>query len=188
MLSDGSFEFELRKEIEVYGCNGPVSSVTLHECGEGYDSYYMKLRKHVSSAQMKAPKMMEDLKSFIPTKDSDDELASGEEVKALHTVTDDDHDDQTEGFAVFLKMILGTSDELEKLVEVFGFMVAFKGRDPICTSNGVLLKEAAWKRLHIEDKIDVAVKYCAFFGIGLDKASNKKPETVSDLHTAQKVL
>lgn len=187
MLSDGYFKFELRKEIEVAGCNGPVSSLDFYECGAGYDSYYMKLRKYVSAANMRAPKMMENLKEFLPKKETED-IASGEELKPLHMISDEEHERETKGVTEFLKLLMGSSDDLEKIIETVGHMVGNSGGDAICMADGVRLKEAAWNRLHIEDKIDAAVQYCAFFGIGLAKPSSKEQETVSDFPTGQKVL
>lgn len=185
MLADGTFNFKLRRSIEVAGCNDPVTELTFHECGEGYDSYYMKLRKFVLSGQMKTPELMEKLGKFIK---KDDNLPAGDEVKALHQVDEDDHLSDAEGFAQVLKITLGTSDELEELVKVFGFMVSNKGGEPVCTVGGVRVHEGAWQRIHPEDKIDTAVQYCAFFGIGLDQALNNASEAAPELHTVAKVL
>lgn len=186
-LSNGSFDFGLRREIEVHGVDTKINTITFHECGEGYDSYYMKLRKHVVSAQMKAPEMMERLRGFMKSNESDD-LASGVELKKLHQIDDQSHEDEAKGMAEFLKIMLGTSDELEELVKVFGFMVGNSGNDAVCTASDVRVKEAAWKRLHVEDKIDAAVRYCAFFGIGLDKNQKKDFEVASGSHTVVKAL
>jgi len=187
MLADGTFEFKLRKSIEVAGCHDPVTVLTFHECGEGYDGYYMKLRKFISSGQIKAAGMLKDLRDVIKEA-KDDNLIGGDEVKPLHQTKEEDHDKEAEGFAEFIKMSLGTSDDLEELVKVFGFMVSNKSGDPICTTEGVRILEGAWKRLHPEDKIDAAVKYCAFFGIGLDKAFKNVSEAAPESLTVVKVL
>lgn len=187
MLSDGTFDFNLRKPIEVAGVDAPVEILTFHECGEGYDSYYMKLRKFILNGQMNTPELMKKLSTFIK-EDDDSAIASGTEVKPLHEKNDDDHLSDTEGFAEVLKIALGTSDDLEHLVKNFGFMVSSKGGNPICTVDGIRVKEGAWVRLHPEDKINVAVQYCVFFGIGLDKVLNNEPETVSDSPMEVKAL
>lgn len=184
MLSDGTFEFGLRREIEVAGCDDPVSTLTFHECGEGYDGFYMKLRKFVLTGMIEAPKLLQRLEEFK----SDDGLASGEEVKPLHQTSDEDHQTESEGFAEILKLALGMSDDLEKMAQVFGLMISNNKSAPICTADGVRMKQAAWERMHVEDKIDAAVKYCSFFGIGLDLLSSKEPGSVSGSHTAAKVL
>jgi len=185
MLADGTFDFELRKSIEVAGCNGPAATLTFHECGEGYDSYYMKLRKFVLSAMLKAPELMEKLGKFVT---KDDELPAGDEVKPLHQIDEKDHLSDSKGFAEVLKITLGTSDDLEELITVFGHMVSNSGGNAICTIDGVRIKEGAWKRLHPEDKIDAAVQYCSFFGIGLDQVSNSASEAASESPTEVKVL
>ena len=112
MLVDGTFDFELRKSIEVAGCNNPATTLTFHECGEGYDSYYMKMRKFVLSALLKAPELMEKLGKFI-NKD-DDELPAGDEVKPFHQTDENEHLSDSKGFAEVLKITLGTSDDLEE--------------------------------------------------------------------------
>ena len=38
-LSTGTFDFKLRKPVEIHGCDEPVEMLVFHECGEGYDSY-----------------------------------------------------------------------------------------------------------------------------------------------------
>ena len=187
MLSDSTFSFELRKPIEVAGCHDPVTSLTLHECGEGYDGYYMKLRKFVVSAQMKTPKLLKDFGDFIK-QDNDQGLSAGDEVKPLHQIDEKDHLEESKGFAELLKMTLGTSDHLENLVKVFGYMLCNKGGNAICTADGDRLKEGAWSRIHPEDKIDMAVQYCAFFAIGLDQALNNASDTAPESHTEVKQL
>lgn len=189
MLADGTFDFELRKSIEVAGCKDPVTALTFHECGEGYDSYYMKLRKFVLSAMLKAPELMEKLGKFVNKDDNkNDDLPAGDELKPLHQTDEADHLVDSKGMAEVLKITLGTSDDLEELVTQFGFMVANTGNAAICTVDGTRIKEGAWKRLHPEDKIDAAVRYCSFFGIGLDLPSNNESEVASESHTEVKVL
>ena len=187
MISDGTFDFNLRKPVEIAGCDTPVETIVFHECGEGYDSYYMKLRKFVLSGMMEAPELMNKLQGFKGDVE-DDSLASGEEVKPLHQMKNEDHLKESKGLAEVLKLALGMSDDLEELTKVFGHMVSNNGGNAICTADGVRVKEAGWKRLHVEDKIDGAVQYCSFFGIGLDIALNNESETVSDLPTEAKAL
>lgn len=187
-LSNGSFDLQLRKSIEVHGVDGEADTLTFHECGEGSDGYYMKLRKHVVSAQMKAPEMMEKLRGFMDAVKDSDGVAAGEELKKLHQVDETKHEDEAAGMAEFLKIMLGTSDELEEMVKVFGRLVSENGGTAVCTVGENRVKEAAWKRVHPEDKIDAAVKYCAFFGIGLDSAPKNAFANASDSHTEAKAL
>lgn len=193
MLADGTFNFELRKSIEVAGCDEPAITLTFHECGEGYDSYYMKLRKFTSKAQLGAINLMKqigDAQDIVKLlkEEKENSLPSGEELKPLHEKKDKDHEKETEDFAGLLKMSLGSSDDLEELVKVFGHMVSNTGGQAICDVGGVRLKEGAWKRIHPEDKIDAAVQYCSFFGIGLDQASNSASEAASESLTEVKAL
>lgn len=190
MLADGTFDFKLRKSIEVAGCNDPVTVLTLHECGEGYDSYYMKLRKFVLSGQMKMPELMKNLGQFINKDDVDQDegIPAGDEVESLHQKDETKHLDESRGFAEVLKIALGTSDDLEELTKVFGFMLCNSNGNAISTADGNRVKEGAWRRIHPEDKISMAVQYCAFFGIGLDQALNNAPDTAHESHTEAKVL
>ena len=187
MISDGTFEFSLRRPVEIAGCNAPVETLVFHECGEGYDSYYMKLRKFVLSGMMKAPELMNKLGQFRDDAD-DSKLAAGDEVQSLHQVKDEDHLNEAQGLAEVLKLTLGTSDELEELTKVFGNMVSNNGGAAICTADSVRVKGAGWDRLHIEDKVDGAVQYCSFFGIGLDVVKNNDSETASGSPTEVKAL
>ena len=190
MLSDGTFDLKLRKPVAVHGVDDPVEVLTFHECGEGYDGYYMKLRKFVLSGQLRAPEIMEKIRKFadLDGGGDKDELVAGDELKPLHQTDDAKHMADSKGMAETLKITLGTTDDLEELVKVFGFMVASTGGDAICTADGVRIKEGAWPRLHPEDKIDAAVQYCSFFGIGLDPASSNESETALELPTDVKVL
>lgn len=194
MLADGTFDFKLRKSIEVAGCNDPVTTLTFHECGEGYDSYYMKLRKFTSKAQMNAASLMkqlgdvQDIVKMMKDENKESSLTAGKELKPLHQKNENEHEIETKQFADLLKMSLGNSDDLEELVKVFGFMVSNSGNDAICNADGVRVKEGAWKRLHIEDKIDAAVQYCSFFGIGSDQASKNTSEAASESPTEVKAL
>lgn len=187
-LSTGTFDFTLHKPI-IVAINGQdieATELTFHECGEGYDGYYMKLRRLIKKSQLDAAKLLPDIKAAQEA--SKENLASGEELKALHEKDDLDHDDDTEGMIEFIKMVAGVGDGLEEIVKIFGYMVSNSGSSQICSHNGVRIKEAAWKRVHIEDKIDAAVKYCAFFGIGLDRPESKPSDNLSVLHTGAKEL
>lgn len=188
-IETGTFELQLRRAIEVHGVDERVDTLTFKECGEGYDAFYMKLRKGVTSAMFKAPELMAKLRSFKEGQDDDDDgVAAGEEVKRVHEIDDAKHEDDSSGFAEVLKMALGTSDELEELVRVFGRMVEYTGGIAICEANGQRVKEGAWKRVHPEDKIDAAVRYCAFFGIGSVNQPNNVFGRVSDSHSEVKAL
>ena len=169
MMATSEFNFKLRKEIEVFGCDQPVNEITLHEIGEGYDSEYFKLRKYVMSALVNAAEMREKLASF--EKDE-----AGEVLKKLHEIEEENHMKDSKDMAEMISMVLGQDDGLENLTKTFSEMVGKKTGKSICTVNGTRVKEEAWKRVHPEDKAKVSALYCCFFGIGLDLQQKKDSE------------
>ncbi len=194
----GTFEFKLSKPImmAVDGQDKEINSLVFHECGEGYDSYYFKMRKFISASNINALELIpkfKDAKKDLGIDDEDsienDALQSGEEIKPFHEQGEDSYDKKVDGLAQATMMFLGQGDELENLIKVFGDMVSFTKEKPICTSLcGTRIQRASWNRIHPEDKADMAVKYCAFFGIGLAKPEINRSDNVSELHTEVKEL
>ncbi len=192
MFSEGTFKLRLRREIEVHDAPEPVCVLVFKECGEGYDSYYMKLRKFMQSAILDAPDMLDKIKKMAAVVEPDmggELIAGGAEVRSLHAVDDSEHEDESAGMAKMMEFVLGTSDQLEELVTVFGFMVSHKAGEAVCvTESGARIKEGAWKRLHPEDKISAAVQYCCFFAIGLDSLTSNDSAPASASPTQAKAL
>lgn len=195
----GTFEFKLSKPImmAISGHDKEVNSLIFHECGEGYDSYYFKLRKFINAAKMNmadlAPKIKKLQEVYAKDEDLDEEgdgpLKSGKELTPFHEQTEEAYDEKVEAITEITKMSLGQGDELENLVEVFGDMISFTKEKPICTTScSTRIQRASWNRIDVEDKIDMAVKYCAFFGIGLDKPEMGQSDNISELPTDRKAL
>lgn len=196
-IDTGTFDFTLTKPIKmaIDGHDQDVSVLTFHECGEGYDSYYFKLRKFINASNIVAleliPKFKDARKDLgIDDENESDALAAGEEIKPFHKQDEETFDQKVDDLCASTKMFLGQGDELENLVKVFGDMVSFTNpKQPICTTScGIRVQRAAWSRIKVEDKIDMAVKYCAFFGIGLAKPESNQSDKISEFPTAVKEL
>ncbi len=191
MLQDNTFEFSLRQPIEVHGESAEVETLVFHECSVGYDHHYMKLRKLMLAGILRTPDLLDKFKKFLNDPDEDEEpaLKGGSVVQRLHEVDEKTHEEEVIEQSLMMGMVLGSGDELEQLVKSFTTMIGLNGGEAICdTPGGVRLKGPAWERVHIEDKIEAAVQYCCFFGIGLESMQMSGSDTASESPTEVKAL
>ena len=153
---DGTMEYELKRGVK-YSKGGEFIEATfveLKEFGPKNRKHYLKLKKMIDRAFFSA----------IPEIEKLNEIKSLRESAAR--VEEGDGDDI---YAV-LKMGVSMSSEvdLDDFVELFKGLVC-NSDAPLCKLDGeVKIKPEVFSDMHPDDQLEVAYKYCAFFGVGLD--------------------
>lgn len=190
---DGTMVFDLGKPFE-YSKNGTFEKaqfIELHEYSAAHSRPYMKLKQFVDRAIFDTQKFAKEMAKSGENDEKDGEI-SGSRVEKLHEQSKETHQKQADDLSELLNVAFSLSEDDERL---FKFTDAFKAflfkapSHPIAMIDGdsKMLQEH-WAMLSPEDQIDLSIRYCSFFGIGLLGAMKTESETASEPHTGVKAL
>lgn len=183
-FKDGVMIYTLQKPIKYTKSGEQVEAmhIEFHEFTAVHGRQYMKLKQMVDKAIFSVQK-------FAEQRPLD---TSGSEVKPFNQQDVETHEKEADDLSELLNVAFSVNDDDEslfKFTDAFKAML-FRSKDhPIAvldSANNLL--ETHWDKMHPEDKISCAVKYAAFFGIGLLGAMKNESETASKPHTEAKEL
>lgn len=184
---DGTMEFKLLKPVKYSKAGEFVETdlLVFQEFDSSHTRQYMKLKKIIDKAVFDARQMADDR-----DKEQIEQNIAGSKVEKFHEKSEESHAEEAEGIAELLNVGMSISNDDDifgKFVNIFKEML-FKG-NPICMVNGeTRMGDAVWTEMHPQDKIDAALRYCAFFGIGLLGKLKEESEIVSEQPTQVKEL
>jgi len=183
---DGVMHFQLKKEIKYSKGGDLVSTAELefYEFNAAHSRHYMKLKQFVDKAIFSAQKLADG-------RDSEPSIV-GSKVEKFHETSEEKHNEEADGLAELLSISMSLSDDDDKIykfTEAFKAMLFHSKAHSLCKIDGDMpINENHWNEIHPEDQINIAMKYCAFFGIGLLGSLKEESETVSEQHTEVKEL
>lgn len=166
----GSFQFDLCKPIN-YAEDGDTKKSSFLQLNEPTGPHSRSMRRLsaminrviISIGEKRAAKDAEKVtqvnKSFVDT--SDEEHALDADAKA--------------DMLVFAFASEDDLDFTDNFVEEFHKAIIKPANKSLCYVNGdQIFREAHWEQMHFEDQTNLAIKYAAFFGLGLLGDMNKK--------------
>lgn len=184
---DGVMRYDLKKSVK-YSENGDfveADYVELYEFNSAHVRFYTKLKTYVDKAIMDAQKLNKDREQVS-------EFAGSSGQKGLHEVSEEDHKIGADDMAELLEVAFSLSEDDDRL---FNFLTAFRSMvvhtkvHPIAKLDGKqIVNDVLWDNIHPDDQLQLAYKYCAFFGIGLLGRLMDGSETASERPTAAKAL
>lgn len=164
---DGVMNYELTRPVK-YMKNGEYAdayTIDLYEFNAAHTRFYPKLKTYVDRAIMDAQKLNKE------RDEKPSQYANSKGDKALHEVSEEDHEFNANDMAELLEVSFSLSDDddrLEKFLTAFRSMVCHTKVHPIAKLEGETIVIAElWDSIHPEDQLQIAYRYCAFFGIGL---------------------
>lgn len=185
---DGVMQYTLQKPFKYQksGQNVDACTVDLYEFNAAHTRFYPKLKTYVDRAIMDAQK----LNSARDDKPSEFASARGEEK--FHEISEEDHEFNANDMAELLEVSFSLSDDddrLGKFLDAFRDMVCHTKVHPIAKLDGeVIVNDVLWGSIHPEDQLQIAYRYCSFFGIGLLGRLKAGLETAPEQPTEVKEL
>lgn len=182
---DGTFEFHLSRPIR-YSKGGEFVEGALLEFSEysgAHRKHYLKLQKAVNAAMVSAQKSLKELQSS-------EGYAEHRERKGLADATEDDVQMDAEEKYSFISTCFNFADCVDDndFVDTFRDMVC-GDKKPLCKIDGEHdLKATLFDDMHPNDQMEAALRYCAFFGIGLAFLSGGGSNTFTTRPTRPKAL
>lgn len=182
---DGTMIYHLDRSLE-YSKNGEfvkAEFIEFYEFGGAHTRQYMKLRQYVDKAIFDAQKL-------VPENGDAEEDNTITRPKPLHEVSEKEHEESYKGLSELLNVSISLSDDEDRLnnfIKAFKDLVLKSETHPIAKIDGdVIIKDVTWNKIHVEDQISIATRYCAFFGIGLLGQMKEESENVSKRPTEVK--
>ena len=182
---DGTMEYALKRPVK-YSKGGDFIDATFLELGEfssKHRKHYLKLKKMIERAMISAQSSLKDVAQS-------DGYADHRARKGLDEQSEEDRElDAKEAYDFINACISFSPDlDLEDFVTVFAEMVC-KPEAPLCKIDGeVNIKPEVFADMHPDDQLDLALRYCGFFGIGLAFLKGDGSNSATTRHTQAKAL
>lgn len=160
-IHDGSFEYDLKRPLnyKFEGQTETANTITLKEPGMEHIKFYSRLKQMITRSQMELAKHANEIQKM---QDSIGTVVKPitEEAKQL----EDDFEDVYHGFTLALEA--AETVDMGVFMSTFAKMVCAPGaRKAICMVDGkVVMTSALWGNLYPDDALEMAVRWCAFFG------------------------
>ncbi len=166
-IEDGQKLYMLKHGLSysVKGETKKAQFLELREPGMSHSRGYLKIKQMVTGLMMNSAKAFEGM-DLDP-----DDIISGTQVKKLHEVNTDEHEDECDKLADMLSYCFGLTNEVQlcNFVEEFQKIACRSAQKSICVVDGETpMSSAIWEELHPEDAEGAALKWAAFFTMPSD--------------------
>jgi hypothetical protein len=173
-IQDGSFDFQLTKPLKYSGTQ-EATFVKLQEPGMEHIKHYSKLKQMMTRAQMELARKASDLQDI--------QSNVGEIVESFDKQAEQiesEFDQNYQGIKLMIES--AESVDFSEFVGTFEKMVCVSTpRKAICLVDGkITMNDVLWKNLRPDDAIEMALRWCAFFGMPSqegEKTSSEPPST-----------
>jgi len=178
-IKSGDFEYDLKRPLD-YKFEGNTETsnmVLLKEPGMEHIKFYLRLKQMITRSQMELATQAGELVKM--------QEAIGEVVKPISEDVDKIEDDAQEVYDVFL-LGLEASEKVDMgtFIGTFEKMVTARAKKTICmVDNKVAMTGALWGNLHPDDALEMAVRWCAFFGTPSQEGQRTTSDQQSESHT-----
>jgi hypothetical protein len=156
---DGMMNYELSAPIS-YSDKGSTSEatfLTFHEPKGEHAKAFRKITNIIDNVIMRVSQLSNEKQ---PTS----------VVKNFDETTEEDAEQDADGLYQLLKGgfgLLGDEDKYDRFHDLFETAVISGTRHPLCKVQDLYpLREAHWEQIGPRDREEIAMRYCAFFGIG----------------------
>lgn len=177
-IEEGTTEYRLQRPIE-YRLNGQPETtdlIELREPGMDHVKHYLKLKQMIMRAQMELAKQADEINKLRDSIGSEIKPLA-DEVEAIEQGAEDMAE------AMSLALQAAVSVDIGDFIDTFEIMACMPARKPVCMIDGrQTMTGALWKTLKPDDAFNMAVRWCAFFGMPSDQGGQTISGRQSELH------